>query len=207
MSVDPISPQPRNGGKTPAQVALNWLLCKGTIPIPGAKNAKQARKGTNGVSTNGVAANLMFFDRDLLGTPVNLLSSQKCQGAPFSPISQSLKKYYFCSGPISVNSICPQPKATQNAGALGWRMSDDDVELRGNHLSNTICLTQVFFKKWRTMWQIMLILDTTKDACNNCQASIQRWTSSAAQGAAGPPGLPRRDQHLAARMSGTGKSA
>lgn len=30
------------GGKTPAQVALNWLICKGTVPIPGAKNAQQA---------------------------------------------------------------------------------------------------------------------------------------------------------------------
>ncbi len=29
-------------GKTPAQVALNWLICKGTVPIPGAKNAAQA---------------------------------------------------------------------------------------------------------------------------------------------------------------------
>jgi diketogulonate reductase-like aldo/keto reductase len=30
------------GGKTSAQIALNWLICKGTLPIPGAKNAKQA---------------------------------------------------------------------------------------------------------------------------------------------------------------------
>jgi len=29
-------------GKTPAQVALNWAICKGTLPIPGAKNARQA---------------------------------------------------------------------------------------------------------------------------------------------------------------------
>lgn len=28
--------------KTPAQVALNWLIAKGTVPIPGAKNAAQA---------------------------------------------------------------------------------------------------------------------------------------------------------------------
>ena len=28
--------------KTPAQVALNWTICKGTVPIPGAKNAQQA---------------------------------------------------------------------------------------------------------------------------------------------------------------------
>ena len=30
------------GGKSNAQIALNWLICKGTMPIPGAKNAKQA---------------------------------------------------------------------------------------------------------------------------------------------------------------------
>lgn len=30
-----------HGGKSPAQVALNWTICKGTLPIPGAKNAKQ----------------------------------------------------------------------------------------------------------------------------------------------------------------------
>ncbi|MEX1254659.1 MAG: aldo/keto reductase [Dehalococcoidia bacterium] len=32
------------GGKTPGQVALNWLICKGAVPIPGAKNAEQARQ-------------------------------------------------------------------------------------------------------------------------------------------------------------------
>jgi aryl-alcohol dehydrogenase-like predicted oxidoreductase len=30
------------GGKTPAQVALNWTMSKGTIPIPGAKTGRQA---------------------------------------------------------------------------------------------------------------------------------------------------------------------
>ncbi|MGF1515475.1 MAG: aldo/keto reductase [Elainellaceae cyanobacterium] len=29
-------------GKTMAQVALNWCICKGTMPIPGAKSAQQA---------------------------------------------------------------------------------------------------------------------------------------------------------------------
>ena len=33
-----------HGGKTVNQVALNWLLCKGALPIPGAKNAAQARE-------------------------------------------------------------------------------------------------------------------------------------------------------------------
>ena len=31
-----------HGGKTPAQVALNWLMCRGALPIPGAKSAAQA---------------------------------------------------------------------------------------------------------------------------------------------------------------------
>ncbi len=31
-----------HGGKSNAQVALNWTICKGTLPIPGAKNESQA---------------------------------------------------------------------------------------------------------------------------------------------------------------------
>jgi aryl-alcohol dehydrogenase-like predicted oxidoreductase len=31
-----------NGGKSPSQVALNWTMAKGTLPIPGAKNERQA---------------------------------------------------------------------------------------------------------------------------------------------------------------------
>jgi aryl-alcohol dehydrogenase-like predicted oxidoreductase len=31
-------------GKTPSQVSLNWLICKGALPIPGAKNLRQAQE-------------------------------------------------------------------------------------------------------------------------------------------------------------------
>ncbi len=31
-----------HGDRTPSQVALAWIIAKGAIPIPGAKNAKQA---------------------------------------------------------------------------------------------------------------------------------------------------------------------
>jgi aryl-alcohol dehydrogenase-like predicted oxidoreductase len=34
----------QHNGKTPSQVALNWLICKGVLPIPGAKNARQAQE-------------------------------------------------------------------------------------------------------------------------------------------------------------------
>ncbi len=30
------------GGKSPSQIALNWVICKGALPIPGAKNVRQA---------------------------------------------------------------------------------------------------------------------------------------------------------------------
>lgn len=36
-------------GKTPAQVAINWLICKGAIPIPGAKTLKQAEENIGSV--------------------------------------------------------------------------------------------------------------------------------------------------------------
>jgi aryl-alcohol dehydrogenase-like predicted oxidoreductase len=41
-----------HGGKTCAQVALNWLMRKGVVPIPGAKNANQAAQnaGSSGWS-------------------------------------------------------------------------------------------------------------------------------------------------------------
>jgi aryl-alcohol dehydrogenase-like predicted oxidoreductase len=47
--IDPIMAElrrlgERHGGKTPAQVALNWVICKGAIPIPGAKTKAQAEQ-------------------------------------------------------------------------------------------------------------------------------------------------------------------
>lgn len=38
-----------HGGKSNTQVALNWLIYKGALPIPGAKNAKQARENAGGL--------------------------------------------------------------------------------------------------------------------------------------------------------------
>lgn len=38
-----------HAGKTPAQVAINWTICKGTLPIPGAKNIAQAEQNAGAV--------------------------------------------------------------------------------------------------------------------------------------------------------------
>ena len=35
-------------GRSPGQVALNWLISKGAIPIPGAKTAEQAWRNAEG---------------------------------------------------------------------------------------------------------------------------------------------------------------
>jgi aryl-alcohol dehydrogenase-like predicted oxidoreductase len=39
----------RHDGHAPSQVALRWLVQKGAVPIPGAKNAKQARENAGGL--------------------------------------------------------------------------------------------------------------------------------------------------------------
>ena len=38
-----------HGGITPAKISLNWLICKGAIPIPGARNLQQAQENTGGL--------------------------------------------------------------------------------------------------------------------------------------------------------------
>jgi aryl-alcohol dehydrogenase-like predicted oxidoreductase len=45
----------RHDGKLPSQVALNWVMAKGAVPIPGAKNRKQAEEnaGALGWSLDG----------------------------------------------------------------------------------------------------------------------------------------------------------
>ena len=38
------------GGKTPSQVALNWIIQKGALPIPGAKTVKQAQENVGAIN-------------------------------------------------------------------------------------------------------------------------------------------------------------
>ena len=67
------------------------------------------RKGTSGVSTNGVTANFMWFDR---GTFWVLLLTYfyipKSARACLFPSSVKISRLY--SGPISVDLFCPQPR-------------------------------------------------------------------------------------------------
>lgn len=51
-----------HNGKTPAQVALNWCVCKGTLPIPGAKNAGQAAQNAGAVGWRLTRAEVAQLD-------------------------------------------------------------------------------------------------------------------------------------------------
>ncbi|MFZ5855428.1 MAG: aldo/keto reductase [Chloroflexota bacterium] len=52
-----------HGGKTNAQVALNWCICKGTLPIPGAKNAAQAQENAGALGWKLTEAEVAELDR------------------------------------------------------------------------------------------------------------------------------------------------
>ncbi|KAK9839785.1 hypothetical protein WJX81_001547 [Elliptochloris bilobata] len=66
-----------HGGKTCAQVAINWTICKGALPIPGAKNAKQAAEAAGALGWRLTADEVAALDAasDRLGAD--------SMGAPF----------------------------------------------------------------------------------------------------------------------------
>ena len=76
--------------------------------------ASEARKGTNGVSTNGVTANKFYdlFDGTSWYQSINI-----CQKLSMSRtfFPQSVKVHYFCSGPVSFDPICPRPRGADEA--------------------------------------------------------------------------------------------
>ena len=49
-------------GKTPAQVAINWLLAQGALPIPGARDAAQARENAGAMGWRLTAEELNELD-------------------------------------------------------------------------------------------------------------------------------------------------
>jgi len=51
-----------HAGKTPAQVAINWVICKGAIPIPGAKNLNQAEQNLGAMGWTLTEAEMAELD-------------------------------------------------------------------------------------------------------------------------------------------------
>jgi len=66
--IDPIVAELRrigaaHGGRTPSQVALNWIICKGAVPIPGAKNAAQAEQNAGALGWRLTPDEVAALDR------------------------------------------------------------------------------------------------------------------------------------------------
>ena len=52
-----------HGGKSNSQVALNWVICKGALPIPGAKNAAQALQNAGALGWRLTEEEVVKLDR------------------------------------------------------------------------------------------------------------------------------------------------
>jgi aryl-alcohol dehydrogenase-like predicted oxidoreductase len=63
------------GGKSNAQVALNWVICKGALAIPGAKNAQQAQENAGGLGWKLTEEEVSRLDQ----ASDAILESQKAQ--------------------------------------------------------------------------------------------------------------------------------
>ncbi len=50
-------------GKTPAQVALNWVICKGALPIPGVKNLQQVQQNAGALNWRLAEAEMVELER------------------------------------------------------------------------------------------------------------------------------------------------
>ncbi len=53
----------KHGGRLPSQVALNWIIAKGAVPIPGAKNRQQAEENAGALGWSIDADDLERLDR------------------------------------------------------------------------------------------------------------------------------------------------
>lgn len=63
-----------HGGKLPSQVALNWVIAKGAVPIPGAKNRHQAEENAGALGWSLDDEQLARLDRVALPGIRNLSS-------------------------------------------------------------------------------------------------------------------------------------
>ncbi len=56
----------KHGGKLPSQVALNWVMAKGVVPIPGAKNRHQAEENAGALGWSMDEEDIARLDRAAL---------------------------------------------------------------------------------------------------------------------------------------------
>jgi aryl-alcohol dehydrogenase-like predicted oxidoreductase len=55
-----------HGGKTPAQVALNWIICKGAVPVVGAKTGRQVQENVKSLGWRLSPSQISALDKTSL---------------------------------------------------------------------------------------------------------------------------------------------
>ncbi|NCO76407.1 MAG: aldo/keto reductase [Cyanobacteria bacterium] len=65
----------KNNGKTMAQVAINWCICQGTIPIPGAKTLFQAKENIGALGWRLSSAEVMELETIALGLEKQMIQN------------------------------------------------------------------------------------------------------------------------------------
>jgi aryl-alcohol dehydrogenase-like predicted oxidoreductase len=60
--LDAVKKIGQSHGKTPIQVALNWVLCKGALPIPGARDPRHAQENAGALGWRLTAAEVAELD-------------------------------------------------------------------------------------------------------------------------------------------------
>jgi len=63
-AIQPLIGLMREIGRSPSEVALNWLLAKGVVPIPGAKNARQAADNATALTWHLTAGEVAALDEE-----------------------------------------------------------------------------------------------------------------------------------------------
>jgi aryl-alcohol dehydrogenase-like predicted oxidoreductase len=64
----------KHGAKTPSQVALSWIVAKGVVPIPGAKNAQQATENAGALGWSLDDEDIEALDAAALSGPARVQS-------------------------------------------------------------------------------------------------------------------------------------
>ena len=60
--IDAVKRIGESHGRTPSQVAVNWVICKGALPIPGASNARHAQENAGALGWRLSAAEVAELD-------------------------------------------------------------------------------------------------------------------------------------------------
>lgn len=133
----------RHRDKTPAQVSLNWCITKGTIPIPGAKNIRQVSQEYQATYHSFLAplpSSLrpsLSLCKLLYWSFLSLPRFRACITSAIDPGLLAVSRCLldpspFCSAPAltlhSPNKKIPSlEQADENCGALGWRLSEEEI--------------------------------------------------------------------------------